>query len=270
MDSPDDSDDEVGGETGRNDETAPDTGVDGTAPSEKPTPESTSSGEGAPQREEWRSETEQDTPTPNGEQTSEAQLFVYDLVSSVLAVAIVGAYLFTVSGIWPPLVAVESESMVPNMEVNDLVFVMDEERFAPDEAHGGTGVVTAQDADGYRQFGGPGDVIVFEPNGNERRTPIIHRAMFYVEEGENWYDRADEDYVGGATSCNGTNAPDGDKGLRNCPAPHDGFITKGDNNGLYDQAGPGGASTGPVKAEWVVGTAEFRIPGLGWVRLATQ
>jgi signal peptidase len=271
MDSPDDSEENVGGGAGHPGETPPETGDDSVGPPGDSTPETAANGEGVPEREEWRSEAERDAPAPEGDtsQPTEAQLFVYDLVSSVLAVAIVGAYLFAVSGVWPPLVAVESESMVPNMEVNDLVFVMEEERFAPEEAHGDTGVVAAQEADGYRQFGGSGDVIVFAPNGNDRRTPIIHRAMFYVEEGENWYDRADERYVGGATSCNGTNEP-GEPGLANCPAPHAGFITKGDNNGLYDQAGPGGASTGPVKPAWIIGTAEFRIPGLGWVRLATQ
>ena len=36
----------------------------------------------------------------------------------------VGAALFAVSGTWPAMVAVESQSMVPNLNVNDLVFVV--------------------------------------------------------------------------------------------------------------------------------------------------
>lgn len=222
--------------------------------------------------DQWRS-TESAEPPPQratGEESaSEWQLFAYDLVSSVLAVMVVGAYLFAVSGVWPPLVAVESESMVPNMQVNDLVFVMEEERFAGEKAHAETGVVTARADGSYRKFGRSGDVVVFAPRGNDRVTPIIHRAMFWVEEDENWYDRADKDFVGGAKACEIDEDPATDTGLKNCPAPHDGFITKGDNNGLYDQAGTGGAQTGPVRPGWVVGTAEFRIPGLGWVRLAT-
>jgi signal peptidase len=188
---------------------------------------------------------------------SEWLLFARDVTTSVLAVAVVGAYLFAVSGVWPPLVAVESESMVPNMQVNDLVFVMEEERFPGQEAR--DGVVTARvgATTGHSAFGGPGDVIVYEPDGNDRQTPIIHRAMFHVEAGERWYDRADPEFVGSADSC---------ADLTNCPAPHAGFITKGDNNRNYDQVGPGVLSE-PVREEWVVGTAEFRIPGLGWIRL---
>jgi signal peptidase len=184
------------------------------------------------------------------------KLFVQDIVTSVSAVVLIGVYLFAISGVWPPMVAVESESMSPNMEVNDLVFVMESERFQPSGAHGETGVVTAATGAeiGYKQFGRPGDVIVFAPNGNDNRTPIIHRAMLWVEEGENWCDRAEEAYLGGSDRCT--------------EAPHAGFITKGDNNPQYDQTGAGQLSE-PVKPKWIVGTAEIRLPRLGWLRLRT-
>jgi len=189
------------------------------------------------------------------------KLFARDVASSVLAVLLVGVYLFAVSGVWPPLVAIETGSMEPNMNVNDLVFVMDEERFPDGHEHGDTGVVTARTGGdtGYQQFGGHGDVIIFAPNGDARRTPVIHRAMFWVNESENWYDKADESHLGGHDSC---------MELPNCPAPNDGFVTKGDNNPQYDQTGRGDLSD-PVRPEWVVGTAEIRIPHLGWLRLRT-
>ncbi|MFC7009058.1 S26 family signal peptidase [Halalkalicoccus salilacus] len=185
---------------------------------------------------------------------------VREFLVSVGAVLLVGLLLFTISGVWPPMVAIESGSMEPNMKPNDLVFITDNDRFVPDAAHAETGVVTAETGaeTGYRTFNGPGDVIVFEPNGSDRQVPIIHRAHFWVEEGENWYDRADPDHVGDAESC---------EELRNCPAPNDGFITKGDNevtNQRYDQAR---GLSGPVQEEWVIGTAEIRVPWLGWVRL---
>ncbi|MCD2203219.1 S26 family signal peptidase [Halobacterium sp. KA-6] len=188
-----------------------------------------------------------------------AVMFVREAASSALTVAMVGLLLFAVSGVWPPLVAVESGSMQPNMEKGDLVFVMEEQRFAPEYATGDTGVVTHQDAVGhdYQQFGGLGDVIVYKPYGNARETPVIHRAHFWVDDGENWYSKANPDYVD-ANSCDE---------LRNCPAPHAGFVTKGDNsvtNDYYDQAR--GISS-PVKPAWVKGTAEYRLPYLGWVRL---
>jgi signal peptidase len=185
-------------------------------------------------------------------------LFARDIVTSVLAVALVGVYLFAVSGVWPPMVAIESGSMEPNMQVNDLVFVMDNNRFEPGEAHDETGVVTAANASGYSQFGNSGDVIVFTPNGNGDRIPIIHRAMFWVEAGENWCDRARAEFDPGFL---GETPP----GEERCEADHAGFITKGDANPTYDQVEDG--LTAPVRPEWVVGTAELRIPGVGWLRL---
>jgi signal peptidase len=88
-------------------------------------------------------------------------------------------------------------------------------------------------------------------------TPIIHRARFWVNESENWVanGKADPAHLGSAESCGQ---------LSQCPAPHAGFITKGDANGRYDQVS--GLSE-PVKPAWVVGTAEFRIPWLGNIRL---
>jgi signal peptidase len=214
--------------------------------------------------EDWREADGPEKPPATAVEDEDAlgwRVFVYDVVSSVLAVLVVGAYLYAVSGVWPPLVAVESRSMTPNMQVNDLVFVMETDRFPGPGAHGDSGVVTARAGSevGHRTFGRPGDVIVYERDGNERAIPIIHRAMFWVEAGENWYDRADKRYID-AEECG--DAPS--EALTNCPAPHAGFITKGDNNGRYDQVT---SLSRPVRPEWVVGTAEVRVPGLGWIRL---
>jgi len=198
---------------------------------------------------------------------SGARTFLVDVASSALAVLLVGALLFAVSGVWPPMVAIESPSMTPHMKTGDLVFVMEEQRFPGDGAVAGTGVVTlhsGQDTD-YRQFQRPGDVIVYKPDGSESATPIIHRAMFWVEKGENWYDEADRQSIGRYSECGETT----DEALPTCPAPHAGFITKGDANGGYDQAQANPLS-GPVKPEWVVGTAEVRIPKLGCIRLRNE
>lgn len=191
-----------------------------------------------------------------------AVLFVREMLVSVVIVLAVGLLLFGISGVWPPLVAVESGSMEPHLYRGDLVFVMDETRLSPDYAVEGTGVVTAQVAaeHDYTKFGDEGDVIVYRPYGSASETPVIHRAHFWVEEGENWYQQANPEYVQ-ADSC---------EELRYCPAPYDGFITKGDNavsNNYYDQAR--GIST-PVKPQWVQGRAVFRVPWLGWVRLAVS
>ncbi len=44
------------------------------------------------------------------------------------------------------------------------------------------------------------------------------------------------------------------------PAPHEGYITKGDNNLYPDQSG---LRIEPVKPEWVICVARVRIPYLG-------
>jgi signal peptidase len=185
-------------------------------------------------------------------------LVVRETALSVSAVVVIGVLLFAISGVWPPMVAVESGSMEPHMHKGDLVFITDTGRFAPDAAHGDTGIVprdVARDTD-YWKFGGYGSVIVYDDPG-DAGPPVIHRAHFWVEEGENWYDRADPDYVS-AGNC---------EDMRNCPAPHAGFVTKGDANGGYDQVN--GISE-PVKPGWIVGTARVRIPYLGWVRLGVS
>jgi len=186
----------------------------------------------------------------------EGVVFVREMLESALAVVAVGALLFAISGVWPPMVAVESGSMEPHMTRGDLVFVMDEDRLAPDAAHAETGVVTYRTGEevGYSTFGDHGDVVIYRPSGSAFETPIIHRARFWVDEGENWYDEADDRYVR-ADSC---------EELTNCPAPNAGFITKGDANQFYDQAQ---GMSSPVKPSWVRGTAEIRIPLLGHVRL---
>ncbi|MFB6137748.1 MAG: S26 family signal peptidase [Halobacteriaceae archaeon] len=183
--------------------------------------------------------------------------FGREMAGSVLAVLLVGLLLFAISGVWPPMVAVESGSMEPNMYRGDLVFLMEEHRLAPAAAYGDTGVVTARDgaAVGYYTFGGPGDVIIYSSPTNGA-TPIIHRARFWVDGGENWFPRVNESYVPrGVSSC---------ADLRYCPAPHGGFVTKGDANEYYDQAN--GISP-PVRPSWIRGTAELRVPWLGHVRL---
>jgi signal peptidase len=185
-------------------------------------------------------------------------LVLRETAVSVGAVVGVGLLLFAISGVWPPMVAVESGSMEPHMQKGDLVFMTEPGRFAADAAHEETGVVTRETGrtGDHWKFGAPGSVIVYD-NPGSAGPPVIHRAQFWVEEGENWYDRADPEYV----------AASGCAEMRNCPAPNDGFVTKGDANGRYDQVN---GISGPVRAEWVVGIARVRVPYLGWVRLSVS
>ena len=185
-------------------------------------------------------------------------MMIREMGTSAGVVLVIGLLLFAASGVWPPMVAVESGSMEPHMERGDLVFISEEHRFNGEGVHADTGVIPYRTATktGYRSIGDYGDVIIYQPDG-EAGVPIIHRARFWVEKGENWYDEADKDYVR-ADSC---------KEMANCPAPHAGFITKGDNrvtNDYYDQVS--GISE-PVRPSWIEGEARFKIPELGRVRL---
>ncbi len=93
-------------------------------------------------------------------------------------VAVVGGFalvLFLIAGTWPALVTIESESMVPHMNVGDLVFVVDEDRF------GSLRTWEEGSQAGYATFGDYGDVIIYRPNGEDRVNPIIHRAMAYSD-----------------------------------------------------------------------------------------
>ncbi|WP_135826069.1 S26 family signal peptidase [Halorussus ruber] len=185
--------------------------------------------------------------------------FLRETASTALVVGLVGLVLFGASGVWPPMVAVESPSMEPHMERGDLVFVMEEHRLAPEFAADSTGIVTYRigKSEGFRKSGGYGDVIIFQRDGRNRTTPIIHRARFWVNDSENWYGKANPDSLPGDSCAE----------ISNCPAPNAGFVTKGDNNRYYDQVN--GISR-PVRPSWIRGTAEVKVPFLGHVRLALQ
>jgi signal peptidase len=159
-------------------------------------------------------------------------------------VAVVGAIallLFLLSGTWPAVVAVESESMLPNMHVNDLVFVVGKERFG-ELRTSETGRET-----GYMKFGDYGDVIIYRPNGASDIHPIIHRALAFHDAA--WYNSSPS--------------------FPKYADPHAGYLTQGDNNLRPDQQSyyPGIGYIGPVREEWIVGKAFFSVPLLGYPTL---
>ena len=167
-----------------------------------------------------------------------------DILISIAIVGGIAILLYTISGIWPPMVAIESGSMEPGMSEGDIVFIVSPSNFVAEGATKQHGIVTRRQGqeDGYRTFGGYGDVIVYKPDGSNLRTAIIHRAMFYVEKGETY------ETISGDTRV----------------APHDGFVTKGDANTYYDQEQ--GLSK-VVKPEWVQGKAKYSVPYVGNIRL---
>ena len=162
-----------------------------------------------------------------------SQGYLKDVAIAALICLTVLAVLYVYAGTWPPMVSVTSDSMVPHLEKGDLVFIQGPDR-------GSIMTYEGNDSPGYTSFGEAGDVIVYRPFGNA--TPIVHRAIRYVNKGDPmWH-----------------NGP---------PAPYAGYITLGDaNQGIYDQMS-NICPEQPVKAEWVVGIARYRIPYVGYLRM---
>ncbi len=226
--------------------------------------------------------------------------FVKDIIFVVVVVGAISLLSQITLGLWTPMVAVESGSMVPNLNIGDIIIVQGASR---------TDVIPwdAAEKTGYNEFNKPGDVILYRPYGKEslnlldqvkmligispgqdKATPIIHRALRYVELGEPMWE-------GGPS------------------APFSGYITKGDHNDVIDQmagqifgtanlsyiethrdeimnvgsdvfldrktglviyktdngtfVGEGISYLTPVKKEWVIGVARAKIPLIGYVRL---
>ena len=223
-----------------------------------------------------------------------------DIIFVVVVVGGISLLSQLLLGLWTPMVAVESGSMVPNLNIGDIVLVQGASR---------TEVIAWDEAEktGYTAFNNPGDVILYRPYGKaslnlldqfkmllgfapgkEKATPIIHRALRYVKAGEPMWQ-------GGPA------------------APFSGYITKGDHNEVIDQeagqifgmakssyidsnreniinvggqiyldkntgliiyettngtvVGEGISYLTPVKDEWVIGVARAKIPLVGYVRL---
>lgn len=165
---------------------------------------------------------------------------IRDFLFIISIIAIFSSVSMVLFGVWTPvrMVAVESGSMIPNIQIGDIIFI---------ESIDLTNITTYEDGEltEYKSFNNYGDVILYKKLGRDGGNPIIHRAIYYVETGQPMW-------LGGP------------------PAPHAGYITKGDNartNPLYDQQGEISYMQ-PVKKEWIIGKARFyRVPLLGYISL---
>jgi signal peptidase len=151
----------------------------------------------------------------------------------VLSILILLGSSYAILGSFLPLITVTTGSMSPHIQTGDMVIYQDISRVNVNN-------IKLHDNSGYNSLGDYGDVIIFKPYGGDG-TPIIHRAMYYVEQGQAMWS-------GGPS------------------APYAGYITKGDNNAEYDQQ-IANSYNQPVKKEWIIGVARYRIPYLGYLRM---
>ena len=149
----------------------------------------------------------------------------------------------------------------------------------------GPGDVDTRAGEGRSHYGRPGDVIVFRPDGltsAQGRTPVIHRALFYLqvnddgtftiaELGLSHVRDLDDPRIQELGLSAGYASTVRDDRLDPFCGPagpgRSGFITRGDNNPAADQGAHTGIANCPVQAEWILGEARGEIPWLGLVKL---
>ena len=205
--------------------------------------------------------------------------------------------MFAYSGLWPPLVVVESNSMMHGddntshigaIDTGDLVLVKKVDH-PTDISTYVEGLST-----GHKTYGDYGDVVIYKKGGSDTLTPIIHRALIYLEpnaDGLSYRSASLRDAPASAWSTNPeSNTWDHLNGtlvLNNVSYNHvtvqidigniiryfqveginaeSGFITKGDHNPETDQfyGGPGPV----VDFAWIVGIARGEIPWFGLLKL---
>ena len=212
------------------------------------------------------------------------------------------------TGNWPSMMIVESDSMQHSddeaflgvMDTGDMVLIKSIED-KDDIVSYMKGKRT-----GHETYDEYGDVLIYRKNGFKDTTPVIHRAIIWLEynetshsfdlpelkhhdsgEDEEWYVVGGEDrwynltgtvvlreigYDHEDVSIN-LNGILNDFYFRSAE-PHSGFVTLGDHNrGAYDQGRLTDGHEGyvrPVKLSWIEGKARGELPGLGLTYLQGQ
>lgn len=151
------------------------------------------------------------------------------------------------------------------IDPGDLVFVKDADHRSD---------IATMAEDGRNHHGKSGDVVVYRPGGRSDVTPIIHRAMFWIDFHNDGTFSIDELGLSHETNYDHPSIKDhGRFGLKGfCQLRFDGpvqsgWVTKGDNNQCWDQTGNHGVSPGAVQPDWLLGKARGEVPWIGLLKL---
>ncbi len=214
-------------------------------------------------------------------------LFVRDSLVALLIVGTILFAMFAYTGLWPPLVVVESNSMMHSedntsyigvIDTGDMVLVKDVDAVDDIETYV-EGFVS-----GHRTYGDYGDVVVYNSGGDDSGTAIIHRAILYLlDNGDGTYScealqylpddkwrTSDSRDTWDSLSSTLTITHVGYRDLNVVIAVDrmhgSGFITKGDHNSAIDQSMTV-SNYRPVSLDWVVGKARGELPWFGLLKL---
>lgn len=232
--------------------------------------------------------------TPD-ERRRDLLLSARDIAFAGVAVVIIIGAIWAYSGVWPPMVVIESGSMMHQPEASsigvidtgDLTLVKSVE----DDAEVTT-YIQGQES-GYRTYGNFGDVIIYAKNCDTSQTPIIHRAItrMVLNDSGTTFDFPEVgqwNVAGGSVSFSvwtyHVNGPEGQEMtidlnvgqiisnmVNSGTQLHGGFITKGDNNAAVDQLSlsyaPGHGTVQPVELDCVLGVARGELPWFGVIKL---
>jgi signal peptidase I len=255
-----------------------------------------------PEEKEEPEEMEEEREDRTGKKKDSPKDAIKGIMKDILvSAAIVGGLLLVLylfSGVWPPMVVIESSSMMHGddsqlgvIDTGDLTLVQKVDERGD--------IITYVEATcrtgphyGFMEYGDYGNVIVYRKNG-KAETPVIHRAMAWIEYNASASDpskrffRGDlpdigvfnvSEYYINVTSYRPENYLKKERLviqisaiLARSSTPHSGFVTKGDHNipyvdqwVLYVQ---GGVPVEPVKLEWIVGKAQGELPWFGLFKL---
>ena len=220
------------------------------------------------------------------------QWIVIGLLAALLVASLTP---FVLTGNPRPLAVVDSDSMQHRsgnqpggLNPGDIVLVQQTPWY---------GVVTSAAGirSGFSTYGEPGDVLVYYPNGDRSGTPVIHRAIVYLEFNTSAWGSFDAPSLVGLSCGNASDAVYATPGTPNwcrttdltesillfepgprtvdvpilstCGEIESGFVTMGDNNSLTDQQL---CISGLVQPLWILGVARGLIPWYGSLFLLTE
>lgn len=216
---------------------------------------------------------------------------------AIIALLLVSLYAYTQN--WPPVYVVESSSMqhgtvdqVGLINTGDLVLA---QKVSLSQI---TPYVVGL-ANGYQTYGEYGDVLLYEQDGRAGVTPIIHRALVYLEanpdgsfnapelkglpcgSASNWFFSANSTLLGNGCSTTDLTGVLTLRGVGwqsvtvnidlSSVGRSSGFVTMGDNNFVGNLGTPDEpVLTSLVEPGWIVGVARGMVPWFGALKLLIE